>query len=263
MNSPSTHTQEKTPQTTLESAKSFAKAAALALAIRFLLFSPFVIPSGSMIPTLLVGDYLFVSCFSFGYSKFTIPFGYMLPGMKGRLFNFSSPQRGDIVVFRSPYNVKVDYVKRVVGVPGDTIQMREGRLYLNGKALPMKKLKPYHKRADQDGKTVRGTLYEITLPGGKTYTILKQLPFGQNTYDNTPVYTVPTGKTQRYYFVMGDNWDGSSDSRATHAIGLIPEDNLIGKPALVFFSTDGRASWWEFWKWIPSARFGRIANTIS
>ena len=215
-----------------------------------------------MIPTLLVGDYLFVSCFSFGYSKFTIPFGYMLPGMRGRILDFQSPKRGDVVVFRPPYNTKMDYVKRIIGLPGDKVQMQNGRLYLNGKQLPMRKKGLYDKRADEGGLRTRGTLYEVTLPGGKTYTIVKQLPFGQNAYDNTPVYEIPEAGHRRYYFVMGDNWDGSSDSRATHAIGLIPEDHFVGKPLVIFFSTDGRAQWWQFWKWFTATRFDRLGKIL-
>jgi signal peptidase I len=253
---------EKTVEDFVASAKSFAKAGALALAIRFLLFSPFVIPSGSMIPTLLVGDYLFVSCFSFGYSKFTIPFGYLLPGMRGRILNFQTPKRGDVVVFRPPYNTKMDYVKRIVGVPGDTVQMKNGRLYLNGKQLPMREVGPYDKRADEGGVRVKGTLYDVTLPSGKIYRIVKQVPFGTNAYDNTPAYEVPEAGVRRYYFVMGDNWDGSSDSRATHAIGLIPEDHFVGKPLIIFFSTDGRARWWQVWGWFTATRFDRLGKLL-
>lgn len=242
-----------------ESAKSLAYAALLALLIRFLLFSPFVIPSGSMIPTLLVGDYLFVSCFSFGYSKYTIPFGYKLPGLRGRLFDFQKPKRGDVVVFRPTSNPKMDYVKRLVGMPGDTVQMKEGVLYINGQAATLRKIGPYEKRADEGGRVVKGILYEETLPGGVKHPIVKQQPFGSCVFDNTPVYRVPLN----HYFVVGDNRDGSLDSRALHAIGYIPYDTLIGKPWIIFFSTDGRAAWWMFWKWPVATRFARFFNLIS
>ena len=190
-----------------------------------------------MIPTLLVGDYLFVTCFSYGYSKFTIPFGYKLPGFSGRFLAWQKPQHGDAAVFRPPFNTKMDYVKRVMAVPGDKVQVKEGRVYLNDKALPIEKQGPYEKRADENGRIVKGTLYTQTFPNGAKHTFLKQEPFGSAVYDNTPVYEVPEG----HYFVMGDNRDGSSDSRAMHAIGFIPYDHFVGKPLLIWFSTDDRA----------------------
>lgn len=249
----------KDPKEVLASFWSFMKAAGAALLIRFLVISPFVIPSGSMIPTLLVGDYLFVTCFSYGYSKFTIPFGYKLPGFEGRILAFQKPKHGDVIVFRPPYNTKMDYVKRVIGVPGDKVQVQGGRVILNGKPLPLKKIGPYKQRADEHGRFVEATLYEETFPSGKKHFLIKQAPFGQGDYDNTPIYEVPEG----HYFVIGDNRDGSSDSRAMHAIGFVPYDHLVGTPLFLFFSTDGRASWWEFWKWIPSMRFSRFGDLIS
>jgi len=251
-------TASKSQESLVDFIRSFIWAGGLALVIRFFIISPFVIPSGSMIPTLLVGDYLFVSCFSFGYSKYTLPFGYHLKNVPGRLFDFQKPQQGNAVVFRPLSNPKVDYVKRLIGLPGDKIQMRQGRLYINGAPTQLKKIGPFKKRADEGGALTEGTLYEETLPNGSKHTILKQVPFGACPYDDTPVYTVPP----KHYFVVGDNRDGSLDSRALHAIGYIPYDTLIGKPLIIFFSTDGRTRWWEFWKWPLATRFSRFFKVI-
>lgn len=230
----------------------------LAVFIRAFTFEPFNIPSGSMIPSLLVGDYLFVSKYSYGFSKYSIPFGYAFDYFNGRFFQFRKPARGEVVVFRLPSDPKVDYIKRVVGLPGDRVQMRSGVLYINDVAAELKEISSYQEKAEVDGGLVTATLYEETLPGGATHPIIKQVPLGAGPLDNTPVYTVPEG----HYFVMGDNRDGSSDSRVLHAVGYIPEDHLIGQAEIIFFSTDGTAKVWEFWKWFSAARWSRILSWI-
>jgi signal peptidase I len=197
------------------------------LLIRVFLFQPFNAPSGSMMPTLLVGDYFFVSKYAYGYSHYSLPFSPRL--FPGRLLG-SEPQRGDVVVFRLPKDDSIDYVKRIVGLPGDRIQMIDGVLQINGQAIK-------HERIDdfvitEDGAAKRVKRYRETLPNGVSYTVLDLTANG--FYDNTPVYTVPAGN----YFVLGDNLDNSTDSRVLSQVGYVPFENLIGPAVIIFFSID-------------------------
>jgi signal peptidase I len=231
----------------LETIRTVVYAVLIALVIRTFAYEPFNIPSGSMIPTLLVGDYLFVSKLSYGYSDHSLPFS--LPLIPGRIF-FSEPARGDVAVFKLPSDNKTDYIKRLIGLPGDTIQVIDGILYINGKAVKRRKVGDFVTR-DRQGNLVRIPRYLETLPNGRSHYILENSDRGD--HDNTPVFTVPEGQ----YFAMGDNRDNSSDSRV---IGYVPMNNLVGRAEILFFSIEGSA--WQVWRWPWAVRFGRLFNGI-
>ncbi|HEY0265844.1 MAG TPA: signal peptidase I [Rhizomicrobium sp.] len=236
-----------------ELAKTVIYAGLIAVVIRTFLFQPFNIPSASMEATLLVGDYLFVEKFSYGYSRYTFPFGGWPVGdsLHGR-FMASAPTRGDVIVFKYPQDNSTDFIKRLIGLPGDTIQMKESRLYINGQLVPRKRVADYVEKVDGEDHHV--PQYEETLPGGKTYLTLDRDPEGP--LDNTDVFKVPAG----HYFMMGDNRDNSDDSRA--AVGYVPAENLEGKAMIRFFSTDGSARVWEVWKWPFAIRYSRILTLV-
>jgi signal peptidase I len=218
----------------------------IAFVIRTFLFQPFNIPSGSMRDTLLVGDYLFVSKYSYGYSHYSFPFSP--PLFSGRIFG-SGPQRGDVVVFRLPRDDSTDYIKRVIGLPGDKIQMREGLLYINN--VPVKR-EPLPGIRDDEGQVKR---WREILPNGVTYETRDTTDTG--FLDNTRVYEVPAG----HYFMMGDNRDNSMDSR-TPQVGNVPFENLVGKAQIIFFSVrDGDAAW-QFWLWPWSVRWDRLLTIV-
>ena len=234
-----------------ESIRTIAYAVLIALVIRTFAFEPFNIPTGSMIPTLLIGDYLFVSKFSYGYSKHSLPFS--LPLIPGRVM-FSPPERGDVVVFKKPSDNKTDYIKRVIGLPGDRIQVKEGRLYINSQIVERTRTEPF---AYEEGSRVALIpQYVETLPNGRKHVILELSDRGP--LDDTPEYVVPAG----HYFAMGDNRDNSQDSRVLSEVGYIPAENLVGKAQVLFFSTSGQAQIWEFWKWPKAIRFGRLLQGI-
>jgi signal peptidase I len=234
-----------------ETAKTIVYAIVIALFIRTFFYEPFSIPSGSMIPTLLVGDYLFVSKFSYGYSRYSLPLG--LPLFSGRVF-FTSPHRGDVIVFKLPKDPSVDFIKRVIGLPGDRIQMKEGILYIDDQPVKRQRVGVYQDPAS--GATY--TEYMETLPNGYQHPIL-QLPGNNYPLDNTPVFTVPPD----HYFMMGDNRDNSSDSRdPSSGVGYVPAENLVGRAVFLFFSTNGYAHWWEFWDWPFTVRYARLFTSI-
>jgi signal peptidase I len=236
-----------------ELAKTVIYAGLIAIVIRTFFFQPFNIPSASMEATLLVGDYLFVEKFSYGYSRYTFPFGGWPFGdkMQGRYFAHE-PTRGDVIVFKYPQDNSTDFIKRLIGMPGDTIQMKQGTLYINDKAIPKKRIADYVEKIDGEDHHV--PQYEETLPNGVTYKVLDRDPEG--ALDTTEAFHVPAG----HYFMMGDNRDNSDDSRA--AVGYVPAENLEGKAEIRFFSTDGSAKVWEIWKWPFAVRYSRILTMV-
>ena len=236
----------------VDTIKTIVYAVLIALVVRTVAYEPFNIPSGSMVPTLLVGDYLFVSKFSYGYSRYSLPLG--LPLFSGRIFSHP-PEQGDVAVFKLPADNSTDYIKRIVGLPGDRLQMKAGILYINDKPLPRKRIQDYLYH-EPGGAVIPLVQYIETLPNGRQHPIIK---LGDNgLLDNTQVYEVPPGE----YFAMGDNRDNSQDSRVLSAVGFIPAENLVGRAEFIFFSTDGSARLWEFWKWPFAVRYSRLFHGV-
>ncbi len=233
--------------------ESFLKTIFIALIcaglVRSFFFEPFHIPSSSMKPNLLVGDYIFVSKYSYGYSRYSFPFGLNI--FEGR-FWASEPKRGDVVVFRLPSDPKINYVKRLIGLPGDQIQVRGGVVYINGEAI----------KKEEDGifldENIQGSSeikrYRETLAEGKSFAVLDQNQFSQS--DDTGIYEVPQG----HYFMMGDNRDNSQDSRFLEYVGYVPAQNLVGKARIIFFSNG--ESVWKVWNWYKTIRLERILKKV-
>jgi signal peptidase I len=231
--------------------KTILWAVLIALLIRTFAFESFNIPSSSMVPTLLVGDYLFVSKFSYGYSRYSLPYG--LGWFTGRILE-RPVERGDVVVFRLPRDPRTDYIKRIVGLPGDRIQVLNGVLHVNGQAVRRERIEDWVEA--EDGRITRATQYMETLPSGHRYHVIQYTDSG--ALDNTTEYVVPAG----HYFAMGDNRNNSLDSRVLNAVGFIPAENLIGRAEIIFFSTDGSAALWEFWRWPSAVRYSRLFTRI-
>ena len=246
------------------------KLVAIVVIFRSFVFAPFTIPSESMLPRLVDGDYLLASKWSYGYSKYSLPFS--VPLIPGRILA-SQPERGDIAIFKAPPLNDIDYIKRVIGLPGDQVQMKGGVLYLNGQAVKKERIADfvipqspntdcatYAFEAVEDGKPVcRYPRFRETLPGGRSYEVLD---FGQTPQDDTDPVVVPEG----HLFMMGDNRDNSQDSRFPArpggGIGLVPQENLVGKAGIIMWSTDGSAEWLKPWTWFTAARWGRIGGTF-
>ena len=227
------------------------QALVLALVLRTVAIQPFTIPSGSMMPTLLVGDYIIVNKFAYGYSKYSLPF--VNPDwFKGRLFG-STPQRGDVIVFRLPPQPQIDYIKRVIGLPGDRVMMKEGVLYINGTAVP--KIPDGAFTSDdsrEPGENV--PVFRETLDDGVTYDTLDLYPNSEG--DNTREFIVPPD----HYFMMGDNRDNSADSR--FEVGYVPEENLVGRASFIMFSLGNATPFLNVWEWPANLRYDRFFKGI-
>lgn len=242
-------TDEQSGSTILDTIKTLLVAGIIAISFRSVVAEPFNIPSGSMIPTLLVGDYLFVSKYSYGYSRYSFPFG--IAPITGRVFE-DTPQRGDVAVFRLPSNPSVDYIKRVIGLPGDVVQVKQGILHLNNTPVNRRLIGTVQPSSLQ---STADTVYRETLPDGREHMIQEVNDI--QLFDNTRAFTIPEG----HYFMMGDNRDNSRDSRSS-SVGVVPIENFIGKAQFIFFSVDQSARIWEIWKWPTSVRFSRIGSSI-
>lgn len=250
---------KKKKMTAAEEAWDFAKtivyAVAIALVLRIVIFQPFNIPSGSMKPNLLIGDFLFVSKPAYGYSRASLVYPLTRLPIEGRIFG-SEPKRGDVVVFKNRKDANKDYIKRLIGLPGDEIRMVEGRLHINGE--PVAKTFVENRTVVCDGREALIPAYRETLPNGVSY-IVEECHGDQGALDNRGPYQVPAG----HFFMMGDNRDQSQDSRVLEAVGYVPLDDIVGKAELLFFSVNGeRAHFWEIWKWPFAIRYDRIFDQV-
>jgi len=252
-----------------ETIKVIVQALAIAFVVRLFLFQPFNIPSASMYPTLNIGDYLFVSKLSYGYGKYSFNFQFnglsseplvqccSFVNFPGRSLATGLPQRGDVAVFKYPGDLSIDYIKRVIGLPGDKIQMKHGILFINGAAVPKDRIEDY---VDPNGESGQGPVvaqYKETLPNGVTY---KVLSFGhpEDDANNTIEYVVPAN----HYFMMGDNRDNSQDSRYLDKVGYVPVENFVGKANILFFSFKPEASLWRPWEWPFEIRWSHFFNWV-
>ena len=242
---------EKQEEGLWETLKTVFYALIIAGLVRNFWFEPFKIPSGSMYPTLEVGDFLFVSKYTYGYSKHSFPFSF--PTFSGRIWQ-DLPKRGDVVVFKFPGDNKTDFIKRVIGLPGDKIQITNGRLYINGAQMNREPVGKYVIR-EYTLFPQEFTEYVETLPEGQQHRILEYSD-GVEVVDNTPEFIVPEGQ----YFMMGDNRDNSNDSRKD--IGFVPLDNIEGKARILFYSHDDTTRWYNPISWITSIRWNRLFNKI-
>ncbi len=269
-----TRLAEEQPDKAKESWGSFAwfcvKLVVIVLVFRSFVLTSFNIPSESMMPRLVVGDYLFAAKWPYGFSRYSLPFN--APLISGRVLA-QLPERGDVVIFKHPVD-ESDYIKRVIGLPGDTVQLVAGVVHLNGQPLGLERVDDLVLPIAPDGRCAQARFaqrrpdgsfacvypqFEETLPGGHSYRVLD---FGLRATDTTARVVVPEGRL----FLMGDNRDNSLDSRfpaeAARGIGLVPLENLVGRASILYFSTDGSAEWPKPWTWFTAARWERIGGTI-
>jgi signal peptidase I len=239
---------ERKPGTISRAVRFWLPVIILVVVVRSFLFQPFHIPSGSMEPTLLVGDSLFVSKFAYGYSRYSFPFAPNL--FSGRIFA-SPPKRGDVVVFQHPHDPSVDLIKRVIGLPGDRIQMIGGLLHINGQPVKRERIEDFID-TDEFGRTIRVRRWRETLPEGRSYSTLDLVDNGP--LDDTPVYQVPPDR----YFMMGDNRDDSTDSRVLEEVGYVPFANIVGRAEIIYFSIGDGAAAWQIWRWPWALRPSRF-----
>jgi signal peptidase I len=226
--------------------KSLLIAIILAVIFRSVLYEPYLIPSGSMLPTLLIGDRIFISKFEYGISKFSFPFNP--PIFEGRILEFKQPERGDVIVFKQKKDDEyIIYIKRLIGLPGDKIQMINGVLYINDKAVPKVETEPFVYEGEKIPQFIE------TLPNNVSY---HSLDIGSTYMDNTPIYNVPAN----HYFFMGDNRDNSRDSRVLSGIGYVPAENILGKAKIIFFSS--AADWYDIPGWFTKLRYNRLFKTV-
>lgn len=233
-----------------DTVKTVVYAILIAIVIRTFWFEPFKIPSGSMYPTLYVGDYLFVSKYTYGYSKHSLP--WSIPLLEGRIWK-TAPNRGDVVVFKYPRDNRTDFIKRVIGLPGDKIKLENGRLYINGQKVEREEIEDFVMRNDF-GNAERYRQYIEILPNGVKHRILEISDHEAN--DDFEEVQVPQGT----YFMMGDNRDRSDDSRVN--VGFVPEENLVGKARFLFFSHNDEEAWYKPWTWPKKIRWSRLFNRI-
>ena len=236
----------------IENIKTIIYALIIALIIRSFLFQPFYIPSSSMEPTLLVGDRLFVSKYSYGYSRHSLPFS---PNITQKRYFSKNPERGDVVVFKTPADNRTDYIKRLIGLPGDTLQIIEGELYLNSQKIQRDKVEITF-NINCGNRKLDINAFEELLPGGERYIAVYNK---EGTMQNTDKFIVP----DEHYFFMGDNRDCSKDSRFLSSVGYVTFNNLVGKASMIFFSNDKKkGNFFEFWKWHKSIRIDRFFNKV-
>lgn len=279
MDQPMTETAPPAPAKPAKPAKQedsflvfLLKLVVIVTVFRSFIFSPFNIPSESMLPRLQNGDYLLAAKWPYGFSRHSLPFG--LPLLPESRILASPPERGDVVIFKQPPLKELDYIKRVIGLPGDTVQMIDGALHLNGQPVPRQRLADFEIRVSPNtrcysvqfaaksaaGEDVcRYPRYRETLPGGRSYEVLD---LGPREKDTTEPVIVPEGQL----FLMGDNRDNSEDSRFPaepgRGIGLVPMDNLVARATVMMWSTDGSAQWLLPWTWFTAARWDRIGGTF-
>jgi len=238
--------------TIIDNGKTLFYALIIAVIIRSLLIQPFYIPSSSMEPTLLVGDRLFVTKYSYGYSKHSFPFS---PNILNKRILFSEPKRGDVVVFKTPVDNRTDYIKRLIGLPGDKIQFIDSNLYINNSEILKSRISKQDKIYCGD-RMIKVDTFKEKLPNNKSHITVYLKDF---TFQNSDMFTVP----KDHYFFLGDNRDCSKDSRFLSSVGYVHKDNLVGKAQFIFFSSNksiGR--FFAFWKWHKSIRFNRFFKKI-